>query len=233
MTSIMKRIGLAVVVLGVAGITAPARADITIPTDGDFTNWSFGPFRTGGNATAMRLTTGGNPGANIQITDDSTAGLEGASAIKNDFSTSGVSFVGSGFKLSLDVSNGAGAFGNGQQIDLLVEQNGSIYADLLGPTRIGPNPPAYYTVTFDGTYTPSAFTLLSGSGPATPDLSGATTTFFGFGAHNINAPSITQNYDNFSLSPAAVVPEPSSFILVALAVPLGVGYCLRRRKRAA
>lgn len=233
MTSIMKRMGLAVVVLGVAGITAPARAGITI-TDGDFTNWSFGSFGTGGSATAMRLTTGGNPGANIQMMDVSTAGLEGASAIKNDFSTSGAPLVGSGFTLSLDVSNGAGAFGNGQQIDLLVEQNGSIYADHLGRTGIGPNPPAYYTVTFGGTYTPSAFTRLSGSGPATPDFSGATTTFFGFGAHNINAPSITQNYDNFSLSPAAAaVPEPPSFLLVALAAPLGVGYCLRRRKRAA
>jgi hypothetical protein len=115
------------------------------------------------------------------------------------------------FAFSLDVSNGPGSFGNEQQIDLLVAQNGAIYGDHVGATGIGPNPPAFYNVSFNGTMSPSSSTLLSGSGPPTPDFSGATTNRFGLGAYNsgTNGNQLTQLSDNDKLIISTSVPEPS------------------------
>jgi hypothetical protein len=210
-----------------------ARADILI-SDGDFTNWSYNSFGTVGGSTAMFEATGGDPGANIQITTLSPGGQGGATAIKDDYTTTGVDFEGSAFTFSFDVSNSANAFGNGQQIELLVQQGGNIYGDHVGKTGIGPTPPTYYSVSFNGTIAASDFSLLNGSGSATPDFSGGTATQFGIGAYNISTPALTQNYDNYSLDIATTsVPEPTPVVWLSTVL---TGTCLlmrRRHKRSA
>ena len=215
--------------------SAPALADITI-SDGDFNHWSFNSWGSAGPATAQVLATGGNLDANIEITTKSripAPGLSGATAIKDDFTTSGAGFEGGAFTFSFDVSNSASSFGNGHQIDLLVEQGGSIYGEHVGKTGVSSSRPDYYTLSFSGVMDASNFTLLLGPGAATPDFSGGTATRFGFGAWNTVSPPLTQNYDNYSLEIAtSAVPESSSFVYMSMGL-IGVWGVMRRRRKQA
>src|SRR6266550_4677228 len=98
-------------------------------TDGDFSAWTFDAT---GTATVTREASGGNPDARLNITTISGPSVEGL-AIKSDFSTSDT-LAASTFTLSLDVLSGPGAFADGQEIELLVEQGGTIYGTGLGVT---------------------------------------------------------------------------------------------------
>jgi len=109
-------------------IEAKATTDFTI-IDGDFSSWIFGAIDT---ATVTREPTDGNPDARINITTVSGPGSYGT-AIKSDFSTS-LPLDGLAFSLALDVLSGPGAFGQGQEIYLLIEQNGTIYGTNLDRT---------------------------------------------------------------------------------------------------
>ena len=189
-----------------AALVAVSLQAQTVITDGDFTNFSFGSHGNGvATATVVREAAGGNPGARLNITTITTfTDTAFGTAVKNDFTTN-ASLAGTSFTLSLDVLSGAGGFGQGQAIELLVEQNGTVYATPLGITGFPRN---FDTVTFNGVFNAGSFTRVIGGGPLTPSFNGGVTTRFGFGGGNLNSLTLTQYYDNFRLEINAVTAPP-------------------------
>lgn len=224
-----------------AGLAVTAAQAAVVFNDGDFTNWTFGSFTAGtGTATAVVEAAGGNPGARVNVTTvtatlaDSGFGM----ALKNDFSTT-AALEGTPFVLALDVLSGPGSFGQGQGIQLLVEQAGSVYALNLGITGVQG---AFARLTFNGTLNAASFTRVAGAGAATPNLGGGVVTFFGFAAGNSSSGTLTQFYDNVSLdltpvvappppAPAAPIPTLSQWALILLAGVLGLMALRRMRPR--
>jgi hypothetical protein len=199
--------------------------------------WTFSSVDFGsGTASATVEGTGGNPGARLNVTTvtPDLASTAFGTAILNTFTTSAV-LAGASFTLTLDVLSGAGGFGEGQAIQLLVEQNGTVYGMPLGITGFPLN--TFTTLNFPGTFNAGSFTRLSGAGPSTPAFDGSVVTTFGFAAGNTNSATLTQYYDNFRLSipsiggPAAAVPTLSEWSMIGMAALLaGVGvWTLRRR----
>lgn len=235
----MRRL-LAVTALWFA-FAAPSYAVVVI-SDGDFTAWTFGSYGVGGGtASAVREASGGNPGARVNVTTVTSSLSQSAfgTGYKNDYSTT-QALAGTAFTLTLDVLSGAGAFGQGQAIQLVVEQGGSVYASAsLGITSVQA---AFTTLAFAGTFNAASFTRIAGSGPATPDFAGGVTTRFGFAAGNTNSATLTQYYDNVRLdiaapigpapSPTADIPTLSEYALMALAgaLALAAAGALRRRR---
>ena len=211
--------------------------------DGNFSGWRFGSYGVGGSAMVVVEAAGGNPGARLRVT---TATLPAdtvyATAIKPDFVTN-AALAGARFTLTLGVLSGDGAFGAGQAIALLVEQNGSVYALPVGTTSVQTN---FATLPFSGTLTAGAFSRVAGGGPTKPVLDGSVATSFGFAAGNFDSLSLTQYYDNFGLeivSPraAAVAPvdavasvptlsEGAIVLLSALLAMAGMGWQRRQRQ---
>jgi hypothetical protein len=200
-----------------------------IIADGDFTGWNYGAI---GGSVVTQESSAGNPGARLNFTNSPTLNNQAiGTAIKTDFSTTST-ISGLAFSLQLDVLDGAGGFGQGQGISLLVEQSSNIYRAYLDITD-WPHT-TWDTLTFNGTFTESSFGLLSGSGPDNIDFSGGVDTSFGFAASNStngNGYTLTQYYDNFRLefTPAdSAVPEPSIIALFGLGL-VGLGFARRRR----
>jgi hypothetical protein len=201
--------------------------------------WNFSSFGAGGGtATATVEGSGGNPGARLNVTtvtpNPSTA--FGTANYQNVSTT--VPLEGAAFTLTLDVLSGAGGFGQGQAIELLVQQNGTIYGLPVGVT--GWPFVTFTTLNFSGTLTAASFTRVIGVGPATPIFDGSVATTFGFAAGNSNSNTLTQYYDNFRLNIAtlssnvAPIPTLSEWTLLALALMLAASAMSvqsRRRKR--
>jgi len=229
----------AVVFLAVCTASLPMSASAGMIIDGDFSSWSFGSYGiNGGTATATRETTGGSPGARLNITTDTEFGSNPAEvgyglAVKNDFVTTNA-LAGSSFTLSLDVLSGTGARGQGQGIGLLVEQGGAIYVRNLGITGFDSQVTTWFAKSYSSTFDAGSFQLLSGSGSG-PDFSGGVATRFGFSARNSRSGVLTQYYDNFQLQSSAfsAVPEPASLAMWGLAGSLGLVLAHRRRRRNA
>jgi len=199
----------ALIVLSVVLAAAPAVA--LLITDGDFSTWTFGSFGTG-TATVTRETTGGNPGARLNVTTSTGGSLTAfGTALKTDSQVSSA-LEGLAFTLSLDVLSGAGSFGQGQAIHLLVEQGGTIYTKALGITGVQAS---FSTLQFPGVLTAGSFARQSGAGPATPVFDGSVVTRFGFAAGNSQSGVLTQYYDNFSLDLAGLTPTPTVTAMAA------------------
>lgn len=224
--------GIAMVVLSTAASAA------VVISDGNFAGWILGSYGVGGGTASVTVeAAGGNPGARLNVTT-TTNGLSQTAfgtAIKPDYSTTAV-LAGTPFVASFDALSGAGAFGQGQAVQLLVEQSGAVYALPIGVTGVLPS---FARVSLSGTLNAGAFSLVSGSGPATPNLSGGTTTRFGLAAGNTNSATLTQYYDNFVLdiSPAVSassvpVPTLSQWSLAALIGVLALVATLRRGRSA-
>lgn len=228
MVVLVRAAGKVLIALTLTFTAIPAKAEFV--ADGDFSSWVFD---SDGAATVQREPANGHPDARLNITTTSGIGVDvvGA-AIDNAFVTD-LPIAGDAFVLSLDVLSGQGAFGQGQGILLLVEQNASIYGTGLGVTGFPHN---WDTVTFHGFFTAGDFALLIGGGPPTPDFDGGILTRFGFAGSNSASGTLTQYYDNFSLTysdPAQPVPEPSSLCLATIGT-LSFGLLwLRRRQGAA
>ena len=193
--------------------------------------WSFSSYgAAAGTASATVEGSGGNPGARLNITTvtPTVADIAYGTAVLTT-STQPAPVSGTPFTLSLDVLSGPGAFGQGQGIVLLVQQGTTVYAQLaVGATGFPVSP--FTTQTFTGTFTPGAFARVIGSGPTLPVFDGSTPTQFGFAAGNSNSGTLTQYYDNFTLSiggggvalVATPVPTLSQWALILLALGLGV-----------
>jgi hypothetical protein len=214
-------------------IALSARGQIVV-SDGDFSTWTLGNV---GTSTMVREAAGGNPGARLNVTTTSGVRTWGT-GFKSDFSTN-TALAGLPVTLSIDVAAGAGDFGGGQYFTLLIEQGGTLYGEFLNNIGTGLPPGASFsTVTFTGSMTAANFFKLSGAGAATPDLSGATATRFGFAAGNQNSGTLTQYYDNYNLmlgtAAATAVPALSQWGVIALTLLLAFGAvaALRRRSSA-
>ena len=191
-------------------------------------------------ARAVVEASGGNPGARLNITTVTPTGSDTAfgTAVLTTTSTVAPSATAT-FALNLDVLSGVGDFGQGQAIQLLVAQGGSVYALPVGIT--GFPLATFTTLTFNGTFNAGSFSKISGAGPATPAFDGTTATTYGFAAGNNMSATLTQYYDNFRLTipsiggppppSAAQIPTLSGGALIVLAMLLAgaVAFSLRRQ----
>lgn len=223
--------GFASVVIGLAANIASAES-VTV-VDGDFVDWSFDATADAGtSATVTRESTGGSPGARLNVTTLTGLGTTAFGvAVKDDFATS-AALEGTSVGLSIDVLSGAGGFGEGQGILLAVSQDDSVYVRGLGITGFPLN---FDTVAFTSSFDASSFTRVLGLGAATPDFGGGVETRFGFAAGNTNSATLTQYYDNFRLTldlpdeGGPVIPTPNA---AALGLTVLSGALMRRRSHA-
>jgi hypothetical protein len=216
-------------------LATTASAEVIV--DGDFASWSFSSYNIGGGSATMTVeANGGNPGARLNVTTvTGVAQTAFGTGVKTDFST-GAPLSGD-YTLSLDVLSGAGAFGQGQAIQLLVEQSGSVYAATVSPPVTGFPLNPFTTLQFTGTFTPGLFTRVIGAGPAAPTFDGSVTTRFGFAAGNQNSATLTQYYDNFrleipSLQSLAAAPALNQTALLLLGFGLAAIGTLAIARRA-
>ncbi len=204
--------------LGLAATAFPAYSIVI--SDGDFSGWSLG---SSGTATVTREDASGNPGARLAV-ETVSGSLAFGTAIDTAFSTQ-AALEGTAFSLSLDVLSWPGAWGQGQRIDLLIEQNASVYNTFVGITDVRTD---WETVDFSGTLTAASFSLLSGSGTTPLDLGGGVDTRFGFAAGNSSSGTYLQYYDNFRLDLSGVSSIPAPPVLgLMLAGLLGAWMRLR------
>jgi len=190
-------------------VSAPLQVQAGIVfTDGEFTSWTFG-FHGNSTASAAREPSGGNPGARVAVSTNTNSG--GATAygigVKDDYSTT-AALSGTDFTLTLDVLAGSGVAGDGQAIQLVVEQGGSLYVTNVGITGVRVS---FTTLAFNGTFNPASFALVQGPGPAQPNFAGGVATRFGFAAGNTLTPANVQYYDNVQLNLAAVAGPCAGF----------------------
>ena len=236
------RMWLAAVLIAV--FASPAQAIVIADCCDWASGWVFSSYTAAGvgTATATVEGSGGNPGARLNVTTVTPSGADTAygTAVLSGVSTA-APISGAAFTLNIDALSGAGGFGQGQGVLLLVEQGGSVYAASLGITGWPLN--AFTTLTFAGTFTAGSFTRISGAGPATPAFDGATTTTYGFAAGNNMSATLTQYYDNFRLTipsigggggggggVSAAIPTLSEAGLILLMVLVaGAAALLRRR----
>ena len=180
---------------------------ITI-SDGDFSNWTFGSWiyhEDKGQSATMTVESYYDSKSykgrmtRINATTHNTQEDAGAGAygIKSDFSTS-LRLAGSPYRLTLAVLKGPGAFGDGQGMGLVVEQNKSVYMAYTHPGIVG-IPSVWTTKTFTGMLVASTFVKVKGSGPAYPDFSSGVPTKFGFSGSNTWSITVTMYYDDFKL----------------------------------
>ncbi len=213
---------LAIVVAGVFCLTGRAvTADVTI-VDGDFNTWLFGSIADGGSSASItREADEGNPGARLNATTITPSGKTASGlAVKDDFSTM-VPLEGTAATLTLDVKNGPGASGQGQLLELVVVQENLLYVQSLAGTGLHSD---YDTLTFNTVLDANTFLLVSGIGPEDPDLTGGVATRFGFAVVNSSSQTLTQFYDNFTLT---IVPEPATLTVLAFG---GLAFAPRRRR---
>lgn len=197
-----------------AAIWVSAAAAVTIADPADWAgSWAFSSVNLGGVGTASATVegSGGNPGARLNLTTVTPAVADAAYELALYQGASTVApLSGTPFAMRFDVLSGPGAFGQGQAIWILVEQAGSIYYQGLGVTGFPFN--TFTTQTYNGSFTPGAFTRIVGAGPATPAFDGTTPTRYGFAAGNSGSGTLTQYYDNwnvtFALPPPAVAAVP-------------------------
>ena len=155
----------------------------------------------------------GNPVPSLKLTN-STGATNGIFVwdVAINLHVSTAEALSGNFTLGLDVRSGPGDFGNGTSVGLAVRQGSDTYYEAMGTTD---NPgAAFRTLNFNGTFVAGQFVHLVGSGNATPDFSGGTTTFPGLVGYNsrING-TLTEYYDNYNLNYSAATPEPSTLLL--------------------
>jgi hypothetical protein len=190
--------------------------------DGNFSAWSFTNSGSGGGSGTMSLqASGGNPGACLDVTTMTGMTHTGLGITESAWGigvdpnwTTSQPLDGTQFILGFDVIAGAGSFGQGQSVGLIVQQGMACYLDIVS-TPVTGFETSWTTESLTGTFNAADFRLQTGSGPSQPDFSGAKATTFGFTAFNGDSGNLTQYYDNISLT---VSPEPSTWTLeIALA----------------
>lgn len=198
-------------------VSLPASASVLL-TDGDFGTATLSNF---GTSTTSLLATGGNPGARIQVT--TVSGVSTGGLVINDTAVTGP-LEGASFDFGLSVLKGAGSFGQGQAVGLAIRQGSTVWVSFLYNTGVRSS---WTAQTAAGTLHAADFDRVAGAATGGPALNGSVTTYFGFYAANANSGTLTQYYDNFTLTitPGAV-PAP------AAGLALGIGGLLRRRRVA-
>jgi LPXTG-motif cell wall-anchored protein len=229
------------VLTALAAVWMGAANAITVSDPSDWSSgWAYSTIETSGVGTAGFTVepSGGNPGARLNSTTVTPSGADTAFGAAVYLASSLPAPVsGTPFTMSVDVLSGPGGFGQGQGVQVLVSQGGSLYQTSVGITTWPIN--SFTTLTFSGAFTSGAFTKVSGGGPATPSFDGATPTSFGFAVGNNMSATLTQYYDNWAITFASAaiastpVPTLSTQALLWLGL-LMVGtalWSLRKRNR--
>jgi hypothetical protein len=167
---------------------------------------------------------GGNPGARLNVTTMTGMTHTGSGITESAWGigvnpnwTISQPLNGTQFTVGYDVIAGAGSFGQGQSVGLIVQQGSACYLDITS-TPVTGFETSWTTESFTGAFDATNFRLQTGTGPSQPDFSGATPTTFGFTAFNGDSGTVNQYYDNISVT-IAPVPEPSTWALLALGLP--------------
>ena len=203
--------------------------------DGNFSAWSFTNSGSGGGSGTMSLqASGGNPGACLNATTMTGTTHTGSGITESAWGigvdpnwTTSQPLNGTQFVLGFDVIAGAGSFGQGQSVGLIVQQGTACYLDIVS-TPITGFETSWTAESFNGSFDATNFRLQTGTGPSHPDFSGATATTFGFTAFNGDSGNLTQYYDNISLT---VAPEPST-CTVGLGFTVFFAFVSRYRRAA-
>src|SRR5271166_4924605 len=138
---------------------------ISDPTDWT-SGWVYSTVEVAGAGTASFTVepTGGNPGARLNSTTVTPTGADTAfSAAVYQAVTVAAPQSGTPFVMRVDVLSGPGDFGQGQGVQGLVSQGGSVYQTSFGITGFPFN--TWTTLSYSGTFTAAAFTKVSGPGP--------------------------------------------------------------------
>lgn len=215
-------------VTGLMWVNMAGAVTVSDPTDWT-SGWVYSTVETTGVGTANFAVepVGGNPGARLRSTTitpaapDTAFGAAVYTGMTLPAPTAGTTFV-----MKLDTLSGAGGFGQGQAVQALVSQGGSLYQANVGITGFPLN--TFTSFTFPGTFGPASFTKIAGPGPATPAFDGVTPTNFGFAVGNNMSATLIQYYDNWSITyavaavvpaePARAIPALSASMLIVLAL---------------
>lgn len=217
--------------------TCFAFADTTF-TDGTFAGWTATQTQDGstGSATATQFLSGGDPGAYLQITNNTG---DSGSFWGVALNPTAVYDPGSGAILSLGMSGmystiSVDSLYNGQCTGLALSQGGTIYVgSYLGPALECGYYDKWHNVSFSSLDS-SDFSSSTGTHPDF-STSGSQITF-GLTAFNLGAGRSTDtDFDNFSVTVQVAgsteVPEPSSLLLLASGA-LGLLGVIRRKLMA-
>jgi hypothetical protein len=224
----------------VAALWVGIASAVTISDPSDWTSgWAYSTVVVAGVGTAVFTVepAGGNPGARLNSTTVTPTGADTAfNAAHFQAVTVPAPPSGTPFAMQIDVLSGAGAFGQGQAVQILVGQGGSLYQSQLGITGSGFG--SFTTLTFNGSFTAGLFTKISGPGAATPSFDGVTATTFGFVTGNTQSATLTQYYDNWNVTyalpvqvSATPVPALSDGLLLLLAMLVALTAFAARRRR--
>ena len=209
----MKRFAAVVTALS-TGLWVSLTSAITISDPTDWTSgWVYSTVEVAGAGTASFTVepSGGNPGARLNSTTVTPTGADTAfGAAVYQAATVAAPQSGTPFVMHIDVLSGPGDFGQGQGVQGLVAQGGTLYQTSFGITGFPFN--SFTTLTYNGTFTAGAFTKVSGPGPATPSFDGVTPTSFGFAVGNNKSATLTQYYDNWNIAFASSAPAGSVVI---------------------
>jgi hypothetical protein len=234
------RISAAWVVLVGFAFWAGTASAVTVSDPSDWASgWVYSTVEVSGTGTAgfVVLPAGGNPGARLASTTVTPTGADTAfGAALYQLASFAAPTSGTPFVMHLDVLSGPGGFGQGQGVQVLVEQAGSVYQTSVGITGFPFN--TFTTLTFNGTFTSGAFVKVSGAGATNPSFDGVTPTTFGFAVGNNMSATLTQYYDNWNITftpgaatSAAPVPILSNAALLMLGLLIAIGAILALRRR--
>jgi hypothetical protein len=235
LTNTLRRHSIAAITFAAALLAVFAsRAQAMSLLDGDFSSWNFTSTGSGGGSASMTLeASGGNPGARLNVTTSTGMTHTGSGFTQTAWGigvnpnwTISQPLNGTQYSLSYDVIAGAGSFGQGQSVGLIVQQGTAYYLDIIS-TPVTGFQTSWTRESFTGTFDAANFRLQTGSGPSQPDFSGVTATTLGFTAFNGDSGTLTQYYDNISLT-IAPIPEPSAWALFCLGSPVLLAF--RHRK---
>jgi hypothetical protein len=213
---------------------------VTVSDPSDWsTGWVYSTIEVAGTGSANFSVepAGGNPGARLNSTTVTPTGADTAfGAALYQTGTFAAPVSGTPFVMKLDALSGAGGFGQGQAVQVLVSQGGTIYQASVGVTGWPLN--TFTTLTFNGTFTAAAFAKVAGSGPAAPAFDGVTPTTFGFAVGNNMSATLTQYYDNWSITyggatpVARAIPALSTPMLLSLGALLALMAFVMLRRRS-
>jgi len=229
-----------VVVATAAALWVNVASAITISDPTDWASgWVYSTIEVAGAGTANFSveSTGGNPGPRLNSTTVTPTAADTAfGAAMYQAGSVPAPLTGTPFVMRIEALSGPGGFGQGQGLQVLVGQAGSLYQTAVGITGWPLN--TFTPITFNGTFTAGAFAKVSGPGPATPSFDGVIPTTFGFAVGNNKSATLTQYYDNWSITFAvpvvasAPVPTMSTMSLLLLSMLIGLAaFVARRRSR--
>ena len=210
-------IGLATVFF-ILGLAATSEAHSITLNDGDFTNWSFSQLSAAHPTQGSWGDMSASSGMITNTTYTPSGSTAGGVGVYNGFALDPSEYGGIiDVSMSIDWKSGPGAFGAGQAIAIVIFQDDYFYGFHTGTTGTSSSWTSYSSAPMD--LTDSAFSWNSATGvvAGSPDFSeDGSPIRFGFAGTNSNSGTLTNYYDNWSMTintNSAPVPEPATMFL--------------------